>query len=301
MFINIETELWPNLIRLSYKQKIPIIVINARLSERSMIRYLKASRIVYNLIFKYITQISCINVKDMDRFSQLSIPRNKLSVSGSMKYDINLKNIQIDHLLLDKWNKEKKFIVAASTHSPEEEIILSIFQSIKNRLPQTTLIIIPRHPERFDQVEKFCQQSQLSFIKRSELDKEILTDSDIILVDSMGEMFTFLHKADVVFMGGSFAGNKTGGHNLLEPAILSKATITGPSNRNFQDIYNSLKDNNAVITARTKEELQKEILNLLENEPLRKVLGKNASETVLENQGATLKTIELLKKYTHKL
>ncbi|ASK78054.1 3-deoxy-D-manno-octulosonic acid transferase [Paraphotobacterium marinum] len=301
MFINIETELWPNLIRLSYEQKIPIIVINARLSERSMMRYLKASKIVYNLIFKYITHISCINLKDRDRFSKLSIPGDKLSVSGSMKYDINLKNIPIKHSLLQKFNKDKMFIVAASTHSPEEELILNIFQSIKKRLPQTALIIIPRHPERFDQVEKYCQLSKFSFIKRSELNNEILTDPDIILVDSMGEMFTFLKKADVVFMGGSFAGDKTGGHNLLEPAILSKATITGPNNRNFQDIYNSLKDNNAIITARTKEELQNEVLNLLENESLRKVLGNNASETVQKNQGATLKTIELLKKHTHNL
>ncbi|EHI9274726.1 3-deoxy-D-manno-octulosonic acid transferase [Vibrio vulnificus] len=244
----IETELWPNTLATVHKANIPIIVVNARLSEKSQQNYAKVQPL-FNLIHPCLGKVLCQSQADADRFAKLGIPTNKLSVTGSIKFDIHISD-EIKHQgaeLRTLLGQQRPVWIAASTHRGEDEQVLDAHRQVLETHPNTLLILVPRHPERFDSVFELCQTQGFETVRRTQAN--IIADStQVYLGDTMGEMLVLLGAADVCFMGGSLVGDKVGGHNVLEPAALGVPVIIGPSYYNFKDIVDRLLvDNNIEV------------------------------------------------------
>jgi 3-deoxy-D-manno-octulosonic-acid transferase len=289
-----ETELWPNTLHCVAKAGLNITVINARLSQRSAARYSKVSAI-FNLLANNINKILCQHQDDAQRFIELGIPKNKVEVTGSIKFDITIPEQvkQQSQLLRNTLGSTRPIWIAASTHQGEDEQILAAHREILNIIPEVLLILVPRHPERFNAVFSLTEGTGFHVIKRSQK-TEINNSVEVYLADTMGEMLILLGAADICFMGGSLVGNKVGGHNLLEPAAIGLPTITGPSFFNFTDITKQLCNANATTIINNSTELSNQVVCLLTNKEQQEQQGKAALKVVEENQGAITKTLHYL-------
>ncbi len=296
-FIITETELWPNLIACLYKRKIPVILINGRISPRSFKRYF----MVRFLLKMWLNRVSlfCVQTpRDAERLLQLGVLPDKVKVTGNMKFDFIHDKVDTDdlrhRLALDS---KDKILVAGSTHQGEEEIILGVYKKILTEFPGSKLIIAPRHPERAkviaEMVSGFGFRPVLFSILQGKC-KTCLT-VPVVIVDTIGELMKFYSIADIVFVGGSLI--KKGGHNILEPAVLAKPVIFGAHMFNFADIADLFLENKAAVMVNNQEELKCAISKLLQDPGSAKVLGNRARELILQNQGATQKNLELIKKY----
>ncbi|WP_372882177.1 lipid IV(A) 3-deoxy-D-manno-octulosonic acid transferase [Psychromonas sp.] len=289
-----ETELWPNTLRVTAEKHIPITIINARLSERSSSRYAKV-KWIFNLLAKNITLILCQTKEDALRFQKLGVDGNRIKITGSIKFDINIsetdKNKGIE--LRNKIGNERPVWIAASTHLGEDEQILSAHRSLLKQIPNALLILVPRHPERFKSVLQLSQDSGFNSISRSS-EAPVEKNMQVYLGDTMGEMLSLIQAADICFMAGSLIGDKVGGHNLLEPAALAKPTLTGPSYYNFTDITEQLINNQACTVCANSEQITTQLQKLFKAPNLQKKQGKSALQVVNNNKGAIKKSLEFL-------
>ncbi|MBD1576848.1 3-deoxy-D-manno-octulosonic acid transferase [Vibrio sp. S11_S32] len=298
MMLIMETELWPNTIHLVSKRNIPITVINARLSARSAQRYAKIQS-VFNLLSNGLSTILCQHENDANRFQSLGVDVQKLNVTGSLKFDITIPSSVISNgnKLRDTINQDQPKLrpvwIAASTHQGEDEIILQAHQQLLMTQPDALLILVPRHPERFDRVYSLCQSTDLITARRANNDS-LSNNTQVYLADTMGEMLLLIQAADICFMGGSLLGDKVGGHNLLEPAALGKAILTGPSYYNFKDITNTLINNNSVAIINDAQELYSSLNTLFSNLNSAKNKGRVAQDYVEQNKGSIAKTLNLI-------
>ncbi|EJG0564014.1 lipid IV(A) 3-deoxy-D-manno-octulosonic acid transferase, partial [Vibrio parahaemolyticus] len=237
----IETELWPNTLNVVKQANVPITVVNARLSEKSCKNYAKVQWL-FNQLHPCLTQVLCQTDSDAERFERLGVNKEKLSVTGSIKFDIQISDHvkQQSKALRAQLGKDRPVWIAASTHKGEDEQILEAHKQILESHPNALLILVPRHPERFDDVFALCKKQGFETVRRTENQPEENT-TQIYLGDTMGEMLVLIGAADICFMGGSLVGDKVGGHNVLEPAALGVPVITGPSYYNFTEIVNLLK------------------------------------------------------------
>lgn len=287
-----ETELWPNTLYTVAKAGIPISVINARLSERSYQRYAKV-RPLFTALTKNIHQILCQYPSDAERFIRLGISPDKIKVTGSIKFDIEISPATIEqgNQLRQQLGCERPVWIAASTHKGEDEQVLAAHKAVLQTHPDTLLILVPRHPERFNEVFELCQQS-FKIQRRTQLGIHPLPHTtQVYLGDTMGEMLTLIQAADICFMGGSLLGDKVGGHNVLEPAALGKAIITGPSYYNFKEIVQSLIETKACIIITNKVQLSINILTLIDDKNTCSTLGSNAIKVLIKNKNALKKTL----------
>ncbi|EJA3103542.1 lipid IV(A) 3-deoxy-D-manno-octulosonic acid transferase [Vibrio vulnificus] len=286
----IETELWPNTLATVHKANIPIIVVNARLSEKSQQNYAKVQPL-FNLIHPCLGKVLCQSQADADRFAKLGIPTNKLSVTGSIKFDIHISD-EIKHQgaeLRTLLGQQRPVWIAASTHRGEDEQVLDAHRQVLETHPNALLILVPRHPERFDSVFELCQTQGFETVRRTQAN--IIADStQVYLGDTMGEMLVLLGAADVCFMGGSLVGDKVGGHNVLEPAALGVPVITGPSYYNFKEIIEELLAENC-ISVNTADTLPTSLGELFDDPDHREKLITNASKVVKRNQGSLQHTM----------
>lgn len=291
-----ETELWPNTLHCVAKAGLNITVINARLSQRSADRYSKVSAI-FDLLANNINKILCQHQDDAQRFIELGIAKNKIEVTGSVKFDITISQ-QVkkqSQQLRSTLGSTRPIWIAASTHQGEDEQILAAHREVLKVIPNTLLILVPRHPERFNTVYSLTEDAGFNVIKRSqktEMNKTI----EVYLADTMGEMLVLLGAADICFMGGSLVGNKVGGHNLLEPAAIGLPTIIGPSFFNFTDITKQLCKASATTIINNSTELGNQVIYLLTNKEQQEQQGKAALKVVEENQGAITKTLHYLQR-----
>ncbi|EGR2721872.1 3-deoxy-D-manno-octulosonic acid transferase [Vibrio parahaemolyticus] len=237
----IETELWPNTLNVVKQANIPITVVNARLSEKSCKNYAKVQWL-FNQLHPCLTQVLCQTDSDAERFERLGVNKEKLSVTGSIKFDIQISDHvkQQGKALRAQLGKDRPVWIAASTHKGEDEQVLEAHKQILESHPNALLILVPRHPERFDDVFALCKKQGFETVRRTEKQPAENT-TQIYLGDTMGEMLVLIGAADICFMGGSLIGDKVGGHNVLEPAALGVPVITGPSYYNFTEIVNLLK------------------------------------------------------------
>lgn len=278
----LETEIWPNLIHTLHKNKVPILLINARLSQRSFNKYRRFKNLTAQTL-KKISLIAAQNQNSAQRFIELGTNKERVMVSGNIKFDQTLSaDIALTNSLKNLIGK-RKVVVFASTHKGEEKAILNAY--LKKPI-DALMIIIPRHPERFNKVFKLAKKNQLSVAKRS--DNKLCKDCQILIGDSMGEMMTYFTVADVVFIGGSLI--KSGGHNMLEPAALSKPILFGPHVFNFSEISSALLKQQGAIKVQNANQLLEETTQLLANDKVRKNLGNNANQYFKSQQGA-LKTL----------
>ncbi|HAS6019501.1 TPA: 3-deoxy-D-manno-octulosonic acid transferase [Vibrio vulnificus] len=289
----IETELWPNTLATVHKANIPIIVVNARLSEKSQQNYAKVQPL-FNLIHPCLSKVLCQSQADADRFAQLGVPTSKLCVTGSIKFDIHISD-EIKHQgaeLRTLLGQQRPVWIAASTHKGEDEQVLDAHRQVLETHPNALLILVPRHPERFDSVFELCQTQGFETVRRTQANT-IADSTQVYLGDTMGEMLILLGAADVCFMGGSLVGDKVGGHNVLEPAALGVPVIIGPSYYNFKDIVDRLLVDNNIevandykcITSSLEKYFSDERLALAEKQKLLSFVSINSdslSNTVTE-------------------
>jgi 3-deoxy-D-manno-octulosonic-acid transferase len=289
-----ETELWPNTLHTVAQAGLPITVINARLSQRSAKRYAKAPSL-FNLLAKNISKLLCQHQDDAQRFINLGIASDKVDVTGSIKFDIEItpQLQQRAEQLRAELGVQRPIWIAASTHQGEDEQVLAAHQKILKTHPEALLILVPRHPERFNNVYLLSQQFDFQVVRRS-LKNQVTASSQVYLADTMGEMLILLGAADLCFMGGSLIGDKVGGHNLLEPAALGIASLTGPSYFNFTDITRQLNNANATTIIHNSYELATQVTALFNNKILLQQQGQAALSVVQENQGAITKTLQQL-------
>jgi 3-deoxy-D-manno-octulosonic-acid transferase len=296
MMIFMETELWPNLIAQCSQQKIKLLLINGRLSKKSLTSYQKISPLIapcLNRFDKILTQ----SQENSSHFLQLGANESRCINSGNLKFDISIneqvlnKKAELAKLLFaDDSQPKRKIWLIASTHDGDEEIALAAFKVLLIQYPNLLLVLVPRHPERFGQVTNLCLEDDLSLAKRSE--NTVISDEQVWLLDSLGELMAALALSDIVTMGGSFSG--VGGHNPLEPALFNKPIIVGHNMSNFNEIMQKLRQEDAIIELSENEpskQLVNEINILLQQATRQKALGNNALNVVLENQGASEKTL----------
>lgn len=294
LVIIMETELWPNLISQCHNQKIPLIIANARLSERSANRYHKLGKAISKLLTK-ISTVAAQNKQDGERFLSLGLPTEHLTVTGSIKFDIELTDKQSLAQLKQQWQLHRPVLIAASTHSGEDEIILSAFQRLLKNHSNLLLILVPRHPERFKTVEELISDNKLNYIKRST--KQIPTEqTQVILGDTMGELLELYGLANIAFVGGSLIEH--GGHNPLEPALHHIPIISGKYFFNFKVICEQLIEaNGMLICDSTADSLYSTVNSLLNDDNRCQQIGENAYQVLKRNQGALNRLLKVIHHY----
>ena len=288
--ILMETEIWPNLIHALKQRNIPSILINARLSRRSLEKYQKFTPKLISKTLNQLTLIATQNQNSATRFIQLGVVENKVINTGNIKFDLNPTANSATTETLKQIIGPRKVITFASTHAGEEAEIIKHYLKVKEQI-DALLVIIPRHPERFNEVEKLAKNADLTVARRSNATPN--NTAQILLGDSMGEMLSYFAISDIVFMGGSL--NQTGGHNMLEPAAHSKAIIFGPNVFNFAEISADLLNNQASIQVQNAQALFTQIISLLGNSQQLEVLGKNAKQYFDSQKGAVKKIAKLIK------
>ncbi len=297
MLIIMETELWPNLLNQCHNRSIPVVIMNARLSERSCQRY-QHIRSFFASMSQAIKLLLCQHQDDAARFVRLGVSPENIQVTGSVKFDIHLNQDQIEQSSKDrKFLKGRPVWIAASTHKGEDELILQAHRKILTLYPNALLILVPRHPERFTAVAELCIAEKFTMCRRSDAITG-LSVNQILLGDSMGEMAYYFQLADIAFMGGSFV--TVGGHNLLEPAALAKPTLIGPHFFNFTDITNQLVDKKACFIVENQEALADRIIELLKNPELQHDMGMAGFDVVTANQGALDKSLKAVESLLHR-
>ena len=287
-----ETELWPNTLHTVARSGIPITVINARLSERSCQRYAKVQPI-FNMLAKNLTRVLCQYPDDAQRFIRLGVAKEKIFVTGSIKFDIDIDQttIQKGQQLRSNLGRNRPVWIAASTHQGEDEQVLAAHAEVLKEHPNALLILVPRHPERFNAVFELCKTQFIS-VRRTETEAELDPEVQVYLSDTMGEMLVLMGAADICFMGGSLLGDKVGGHNVLEPAALGKPILIGPSYYNFMDIVQFMLEKKTIIVTDSATNISLNIKDLFKNKKHRRIVITN--QLVNNNKGALKKTIALL-------
>ncbi|WP_034943168.1 lipid IV(A) 3-deoxy-D-manno-octulosonic acid transferase [Erwinia oleae] len=295
LVIIMETELWPNMIALLQARKIPLVIANARLSERSAKGYKKLGKFMRDLLQR-ITLIAAQNEEDGERFISLGLKRSQLTVTGSLKFDISVTpELAARAITLRRqWAPRRPVWIATSTHEGEENIVLDAHRRLLERFPDLLLILVPRHPERFSTAREMTQKAGLSFILRSS--GEIPSGStQVVIGDTMGELMLLYGIADLAFVGGSLV--ERGGHNPLEAAAHALPVLMGPHTFNFKDICARLQRADGLITVTDAASLDKEISTLLTDEDYRLYYGRHAVDVLHQNQGALQRLLQLLEPY----
>lgn len=327
LFVITETEIWPNLIAALWKRKVPIALVNGRISPSSFRRY-KLIRPILKGILKGI-DLFCMQTQDFaSKMVSLGAPPERVRVTGNMKFDIKLPvtNCQLPPYArasegrpelkkLLKLTDDQQLFVGGSTHPGEEKILLEVYKALMGEFPNLKVLIAPRHIERIRDLERLVVKNGFKSVRISQLQTPHPTlppsadrlpsgarervrekqneEGRVFLLDTMGKLQAFYSIATIVFVGGSLVPR--GGQNLIEPASLSKPIIFGPNVFNFKDIADLLLERDGAIVIRDQRQLQVTVRMLLNNPQTRQSLGQKARQIVEENRGATRRNIELIK------
>lgn len=320
LVIILETEVWPNFLRESSRRGVPVIIVNGRISERSFRRY-NYARPFFSRVLQDVRLFVMQSDADAERIRLLGAPAERVRVCGNLKYDTAVPAsgpLSTSESSLDQrfdLASSRPLIVAGSTARGEEEILLDAFRLVRKQaaLADARMIIAPRKPERFDEVAALLAQSGFTFARRSEQERaeqksaeqksaeqERLRagESDIILLDTIGELRAVYRFADVVFVGGSMVGR--GGHNIIEPAVYGRPIIVGPHTENFRQIVSDFARAGAVSEISVAgpqgaAPLARELIRLLTDLESSKATGARAREILLKNRGATRCTMNAIK------
>lgn len=292
VLIVMETELWPNLFAACRQRSIPIVVTNARLSEKSAKGYQKVASLTQEMLTA-ITAISIQSQADADRFIQLGMSKERMHVTGSLKFDLELpQDLTLKgENLRNALGANRLIWMAASTHPGEDEIMLAAHYMIQQKFPQALLILVPRHPERFDSVANLIIEKKFTVVRRSQ-DLPCDENTAVYLGDTLGEMLVMYSACDVACVAGSFV--PVGGHNVIEPAALHKPVITGPYLFNFAEITDLMLADEAMIKVASADELATAVLAFFENAGYREKTGENAYQLVAKNRGSLQKQMNLI-------
>ena len=293
----VETEIWPNLIDQAQQFKVPCLLINARLSEKSAKGYGKVHALSQGML-SGLDQLLAQDQATLDRFLNLGMPENKSQVLGSIKFDIHAPEsfIQRAQQLKQDWNlSARKIITIASTHAPEEQKLLNALQPYLTQHPEIVVIVVPRHPERFDEVFQIAESLNLKTSRRS-FGESIQSHTQVYLADSMGEMWLWYALSQACFVGGSL-NEPGGGHNILEPIALNVPTVLGKNYFNFQTIVDEFVAVDGVKVVDDAEQAAKVLIELLNDHVAAEPLNQQAQQIMLKNTGSLAKHIAVIDQY----
>ena len=288
----LETELWPNILHQCNNKHIPVILANARLSERSYQGYAKFANVSRHML-SAITILAAHAKADADRFIKLGIPADRVTVTGSIKFELRVPASILEkaEVLRNMLGEDRPIWIGASTHEGEDEQLFAAQKQVLKTIPNALLIISPRHPERFADVYQLAVKSGFKTVRRSS-NEPCTADTQVFICDTMGELLLFYAAIDVAFVGGSLVEH--GGHNLLEPASLGVASITGFSNYNFTEISNMMFDAKATLKINNSDELANTVIHLFQNSNERFDMGERGRRVIDENKGALAAHLVLL-------
>jgi 3-deoxy-D-manno-octulosonic-acid transferase len=297
-----ESELWPNFLAAAERRGMPVVVVNARMSPRSFARLQHFTSLARRLLFDKVTTFAVQEEEYAARYRRLGVPDEKLVVTGSVKYDGALSERDTRRTgalrqLLGLSNPSSSPVVwlAGSTHAPEEGIVLAVYGRLVERFPQLRLILVPRHPDRFEEVARLVDLSELSFSRRSRIDSPLPEMPPVVLLDTIGELSAAWGLADVGFTGGSLDGRR-GGQSMIEPAGYGVPCVFGPHVWNFRDAARRLVEVGAAAVIRDGRELELEVAKLIDDPVLRERMGQAARELVRRQQGATERTVQVIER-----
>lgn len=280
-----ETEIWPNIGIECKKRGIKLYIINGRISDRTYKSY-KALKFFFRPLLNNYSGIFTQSSEDLDKFLSLGTNPETTKRMNNLKFDITAPHVDFE------FKKCGRVLLAASTHSGEDEIVLSVYEKLKSQFDDLKLIIAPRHLTRKDEVETLVGESGYTYGFRSD-GSDNLADTDIMILDTMGELGKIFYYCDVAFIGGSF--NKTGGHNPLESIIFGKPVISGPSVYNFKDIYAIIQNAGAGFIVKTKDDFYNKCVLLLSNSQFYNQTSKACEDVFKSQQGALAYVIDVLK------
>jgi 3-deoxy-D-manno-octulosonic-acid transferase len=296
LMIIAETEIWPNLITQLYRRGVPTVVVNARISDRSFSRYRVVSRLL-RPVFSRVTHWCAQSERDAARIRALGACADAVTVTGNLKFDA------LAHVALDEASVRQRMgilpservVVAGSTHSGEERMLMEAFKELLVVVPALRLIIAPRHPQRVEDVELVVREAGCKPARLSSLNPEAacgVCQPPVVIVDTVGKLMQMYAVADAVFVGGSLV--EKGGHNIIEPALLGKPVVSGPHVFNFRDIADLFARADACMYAHNVQELVAILSRFLTDKVLAQAYGERARELVRSQQGAVARTIEII-------
>lgn len=295
LFIMMETEIWPNLLRACHRSGVKTILVNGRISSRSFPRY----RLVlpfFRRVLRHVDRFCMQSEESARRIMDMGAPRDRVIVTGSLKFDsLDVPGaVAADRgpnrvLRYFRMAPDRPVVIAASTLKGEEEPVLEAFQRIRATMTNALLIMAPRKPERFEEAERIARRAGWKVARRSELRVDSEPRHDVIILDTIGELAQLYQIATAVFVGGSLVD--AGGHNILEPAVFGKPIVFGPYMQNFAEIARTFLDNGAAIQLRSGRELEPVLVELLADPVRRASLGAAARALVEANRGARAKSL----------
>lgn len=297
LLLIIETELWPNILHYCAQRDIPAILINARLSQNSAEGYARlgglARRMLGNLSF-----VCAQNASDAQRFIEVGMAQNKVAITGSIKFDVQLDQALRTQAqqLREQWSagEPRRIWIAASTHHGEDAIVLAAHQQLLQQFPDLLLVLVPRHPERFDAVYELCEASGVPAQRRSKT-QALDEPTRILLADTMGELSLLFGACDIAFVGGSLVA--TGGHNMIEPAAWGLPVISGPHVFNFTDVARALAERGGLTIVQDQRQLAMQLTLLLNDGDKCRQAGANNRDVVEQNRGALQRQFETVQRY----
>lgn len=299
LIVIVETEIWPNFVRLARLAGIPVVLVNGRISDRSFPRYLR----IRPLLRPVLEQFSAFCMQtgpDADRIRSMGAPSDRVNVTRNLKFDMqaNLPDHAAEALMRRAFRllDGSSVWVAGSTHAGEEEIIVDVYRQVVAQRSNVNLVLVPRHPERCRLVGEMLRGRGIPFVFRSSVESlnRHLGSGEVLLVDTVGEMLKFYSMADLVFVGGSLV--PVGGHNVLEASLLKKAVIFGPYMHNFKEISKLLIDIGGGVQIGDSGELAAAVRQLLDDVEMRRSMGERGHSLLKDNAGATEQTLEVIRR-----
>ena len=295
--IIMETELWPNLVAEAGRARVPLVLANARLSARSARGYQRVGALVRPM-FAALDWVAVQSQAEALRFIELGVGREQMQVTGSIKFDFrpDPQQVQQAQELRARWGSDRPVWIAASTHAGEDEQVLRAHRQVLDTLPDALLILVPRHPERFDSVARQVSETGFGMVRRSS-GALPAADQQVLVGDTMGELVFLYACADLAFVGGSLVPN--GGHNYLEPAALGLPVLSGPHRFNFTEISELLEGAGALQVVADKTALAVAVQQWLQDSPARQRAGQAGQAVVADNQGALERLLQGIDRLLH--
>lgn len=288
ILVIMETEIWPNMIRQSRGRGVPVFLINARLSEQSARGYERVKSLAAPIV-RSISWVAAQADKDAERFRRIGVAPAKVAVTGSVKFDVDIPDsVREESLALRATLTARPVWIAGSTHGGEDTRLLAAHRQVVSVHPEALLVIVPRHPERFESVADQVSAAGFSLARRSRSDSPL--HASVYLGDTMGELMMLYGASDIAFVGGSLI--ERGGHNPLEPAAWGIPVFSGPHVFNFETIYQRLLDDRGVKLVADAGELADHLIRLFSDADERKAIGERALSVVRKNRGALDKVVD---------
>ena len=290
--IIVETEIWPALYRALGRRRIPLVLASARLSTRSVDRYRRAGSLIRDTLSHGVV-IGAQSAIDAERFRAIGAPRERIHVTGNVKLDLRIPQAAIDagRAFRRECGAGRPVWIAGSTHAGEEDAALAVHATLRARHSDALLLLVPRHPQRFDTVRAALRKREVGFTQRSAGSAPAASDA-VYLLDTLGELQAFYAAADVAFVGGTLV--PVGGHNLLEPAVLGLPILAGPHTHNAQEIAELLADCGALIIVRSREELAQRVGEFFDDPARAAETGARGRAAVEQSRGAVDRLVAMI-------